>query len=491
MFASGSISVSASQVKASGTWAAATVRPSSSSARAFCGTGAPSIAAETSFRPRPSSRRSASAGAAGLRRKATLAFTRVAVGWRAKVELDPLGEEGRRPVVAELMVGACVSVRTSPSSATSPVARTLYRPGERRQERPRRRARRPARQAARRTLGADSRSLLRIPARSAQFGGDVSGSLVGGRAHVSGLRRGAVRSLSRKRGGAGVRALRRPGRGLAVQRRDRARPARPARGAAHRPLDRPPRPAPVGGPRRRGRLHRLCDRDGPADDDQPRRPRHRRRAGLPVLQERLGRHRGRAGRPAGARAGGDGPALRLLLARRGTGRRRLRGARRDPARAASSRSTPTCGRRSSPTWTSGASGSALLYPLATLVKISAEDLALLHPGTGAESFAADLVGKGVSLVVVTDGGDAAEGWTATGHHATAVPPKVTVIDTVGAGDTFQAALIAWLLRAAGGPKAGLAALDPDSLRRPARPRGTARPRSPARGAAPTCPALPS
>ena len=107
---------------------------------------------------------------------------------------------------------------------------------------------------------------------------------------------------------------------------------------------------------------------------------------------------------------------------------------------------------------------ALLYPLATVVKISAEDLALLHPRTGAESFAADLVGKGVSLVVVTDGGDAAEGWIATGHHATAVPPKVTVIDTVGAGDTFQAALIAWLLRAAGGAKAGLAALDTDSLR---------------------------
>ena len=57
-----------------------------------------------------------------------------------------------------------------------------------------------------------------------------------------------------------------------------------------------------------------------------------------------------------------------------------------------------------------------------------------------------------------------EGWTATGHHATAMPPKVTVIDTVGAGDTFQAALIARLLRAAGGPKAGLAALDADSLR---------------------------
>ena len=87
MFASGAISVSASQVKASGTWAAATVRPSSSSGEGVLRHRAtPSMAAETSFSPpRPSRRRSASAGAAGLRRKATLAFTRVAVGWSAKV----------------------------------------------------------------------------------------------------------------------------------------------------------------------------------------------------------------------------------------------------------------------------------------------------------------------------------------------------------------------------------------------------------------------
>ena len=65
-----------------------------------------------------------------------------------------------------------------------------------------------------------------------------------------------------------------------------------------------------------------------------------------------------------------------------------------------------------------------LYPLATLVKISAEDLELLHPGAAVESFAADLIGQGVALVVVTDGGEAAHGWTATGHHATATPPRV-------------------------------------------------------------------
>jgi len=38
-------------------------------------------------------------------------------------------------------------------------------------------------------------------------------------------------------------------------------------------------------------------------------------------------------------------------------------------------------------------------------------------------------------------------------------PKVTVVVTVGAGDKFQAALLARLLRGPDGPKAAIAALD--------------------------------
>jgi fructokinase len=104
-----------------------------------------------------------------------------------------------------------------------------------------------------------------------------------------------------------------------------------------------------------------------------------------------------------------------------------------------------------------------LLPLASLVKTSAEDLALLHPGRSAEAFAADLLGRGVRLVVVTDGGETATGFTAGGLRAMARPPKVAVVDTVGAGDTFQAALIARLLAAPGGPSAALDALDADGL----------------------------
>ncbi len=108
---------------------------------------------------------------------------------------------------------------------------------------------------------------------------------------------------------------------------------------------------------------------------------------------------------------------------------------------------------------------ATLYPLADLVKISAEDLAILHPGTTPEALAADLTAQGASLVVVTDGGAAATGWTSGGLRATAVPPRVDVVDTVGAGDTFQAALLAPLLAAPGGAAAELAALDAEGLAR--------------------------
>jgi fructokinase len=106
---------------------------------------------------------------------------------------------------------------------------------------------------------------------------------------------------------------------------------------------------------------------------------------------------------------------------------------------------------------------AALLPHADLVKISAEDLALLRPGQGAEAFAAEFTGRGVRLVVVTDGGEAAMGWTATGLHAMARPPRVVVVDTVGAGDTFQAALLARLLAGPAGPGAALDALDAAGL----------------------------
>ena len=86
---------------------------------------------------------------------------------------------------------------------------------------------------------------------------------------------------------------------------------------------------------------------------------------------------------------------------------------------------------------------AWMLPRTDLLKVSEEDLALLQAGITLDDFAADALAHGVKAVVVTRGAQGALGWTARGQVS--VPPvAVEVIDTVGAGDTFQAALLTWL-----------------------------------------------
>lgn len=94
-----------------------------------------------------------------------------------------------------------------------------------------------------------------------------------------------------------------------------------------------------------------------------------------------------------------------------------------------------------------------MLPRTTLLKVSDEDLQHLHPAGTAEHFARHALAQGVALVVVTRGAQGAWAWTAR-HHVVAPPVAVQVVDTVGAGDTFQAALLTalaergWLNRAA-------------------------------------------
>jgi len=84
-----------------------------------------------------------------------------------------------------------------------------------------------------------------------------------------------------------------------------------------------------------------------------------------------------------------------------------------------------------------------MLPRTHLLKVSDEDLSLLYPGRRIEQFAAEALEAGVSLVVVTRGGEGALGYTR--EEAVVVAPEpVQVVDTVGAGDTFQAALLTWL-----------------------------------------------
>ena len=86
---------------------------------------------------------------------------------------------------------------------------------------------------------------------------------------------------------------------------------------------------------------------------------------------------------------------------------------------------------------------AWMLPRTDLLKVSEEDLELLQPGVALEAFAAHALAQGAKAVVITRGGLGAVGWTAQ-THASTPPVPVAVIDTVGAGDTFQAALLTWL-----------------------------------------------
>ncbi|MBK1713826.1 PfkB family carbohydrate kinase [Rubrivivax gelatinosus] len=78
-----------------------------------------------------------------------------------------------------------------------------------------------------------------------------------------------------------------------------------------------------------------------------------------------------------------------------------------------------------------------------LLKASDEDLGWLYPGVAHAELARRWLAAGVELVVVTLGAGGASGWTAAAAVELPAAPSA-LVDTVGAGDTVQAALLAWL-----------------------------------------------
>ncbi|MHA7777610.1 carbohydrate kinase family protein [Roseibium sp. M-1] len=105
-----------------------------------------------------------------------------------------------------------------------------------------------------------------------------------------------------------------------------------------------------------------------------------------------------------------------------------------------------------------------LVPLTDVVKVSDEDLALIAPGTPVETMARSWLDLGAKLVIVTRGGDGATAF-AQGIEVSCPGIKVAVEDTVGAGDTFQAALLAGLKQLGATSRDGLSALDAEALNR--------------------------
>lgn len=86
---------------------------------------------------------------------------------------------------------------------------------------------------------------------------------------------------------------------------------------------------------------------------------------------------------------------------------------------------------------------------ADVVKVSVEDAAWLSPAQDPRAYAADLVARGARVVLLTAGGDGVA--VVTPGDVTEVPvPRVEVVDTVGAGDSFGGGfLISWLDRGLG------------------------------------------
>ena len=87
--------------------------------------------------------------------------------------------------------------------------------------------------------------------------------------------------------------------------------------------------------------------------------------------------------------------------------------------------------------------------LATVVKVSDEDLAWLCPGQAPEDAGRGLLDRGPAVVLLTRGADGAVVMTAGGERVVAAPP-VRVVDTIGAGDAFSGGFLAAWRPAPGG-----------------------------------------
>jgi fructokinase len=81
---------------------------------------------------------------------------------------------------------------------------------------------------------------------------------------------------------------------------------------------------------------------------------------------------------------------------------------------------------------------------AHIVKASDEDIVAVYPGTDPAVVVDRWLSAGASLVLVTEGGRGASAAHRNGARARCAPPDVTVVDTIGAGDSFTAGLLAYL-----------------------------------------------
>lgn len=86
-----------------------------------------------------------------------------------------------------------------------------------------------------------------------------------------------------------------------------------------------------------------------------------------------------------------------------------------------------------------------LMARADIVKVSTDDLAYLAPSVQADDAAHLLIEAGASIVLVTAGGSSVS-VVSENETGVIVPPSIEVIDSIGAGDAFGGAFLAYWVR---------------------------------------------
>ncbi|MBZ9965044.1 carbohydrate kinase family protein [Mesorhizobium sp. BR1-1-2] len=105
-----------------------------------------------------------------------------------------------------------------------------------------------------------------------------------------------------------------------------------------------------------------------------------------------------------------------------------------------------------------------MMAMADIVKLSDEDLHWFDEAGSHEDVVRNWLDRGPKLIVVTHGAEGAVGYTRD-HMVSVTPQKVEVVDTVGAGDTFNAGILASLHEQGLLTKTAISGLSQDAIRK--------------------------
>ena len=100
---------------------------------------------------------------------------------------------------------------------------------------------------------------------------------------------------------------------------------------------------------------------------------------------------------------------------------------------------------------------------ADLVKVSDADIEALWPDDDVIERVTILAGSGPGVIVLTRGGESLLGFRDNGATVSVPAEKIEVVDTIGAGDTANAAMLAWLSNHDALSRPALAALTDDHI----------------------------